>query len=85
MLNPSPRISEAIAHGTPSWTLAIFSTIVALTGVGLAAHYFFIKVNAQSPAATELANGLTAKINWQKLGIPFLNKNTIWTTFTLTS
>ena len=54
---PVATYFPAIAHGTPSWTLAIFSTIVALTGVGLAAHYFFIKVNAQSPAATELAKG----------------------------
>ncbi len=67
-VEPVATYFPAIAHGTPSWTLAIFSTIVALTGVGLAAHYFFIKVNAQSPAATELANGLTAKNKLAKAG-----------------
>ena len=67
-VEPVATYFPAIAHGTPSWTLAIFSTIVALTGVGLAANYFFIKVNAQSPAATELANGLTAKNKLAKAG-----------------
>ena len=67
-VEPVATYFPAIAHGTPSWTLAIFSTLVALTGVGLAAHYFFIKVNAQSPAATELANGLTSKNKIAKAG-----------------
>ena len=67
-VEPVATYFPAIAHGTPSWTLAIFSTLVALTGVGLAAHYFFIKVNAQSPAATELVNGLTSKNKIAKAG-----------------
>ena len=67
-VEPVATYFPVIAHGTPSWTLAIFSTLVALTGVGLAAHYFFIKVNAQSPAATELANGLTSKNKIAKAG-----------------
>ena len=67
-VEPVATYFPAIAHGTPSWTLAIFSTLVALTGVGIAAHYFFIKVNAQSPAATELANGLTSKNKIAKAG-----------------
>ena len=67
-VEPVANYFPPIAHGTPSWTLAIFSTLVALTGVGLAARYFFIKVNAQSPAATELANGLTSKNKLAKAG-----------------
>ena len=67
-VEPVATYFPAIAHGTPSWSLAIFSTLVALTGVSLAAHYFFVKVKAQSPAATELANGLTSKNKLAKAG-----------------
>ncbi len=73
-VEPVATYFPAIAHGTPSWTLAIFSTLVALTGVGLAAHYFFIKVNTQSPAATELANGLTSKNKIAKAGHTILKQ-----------
>ncbi len=67
-VEPVATYFPPIAHGTPSWSLAIFSTLVALTGVGLAAHYFFIKVKAQSPAATELTNGLTSKNKLARAG-----------------
>ncbi len=55
----------AISHGTPSWTLAIASTLVALVGLGLAYWYFFVKVEAASTAAheslTELSDGPTSR------------------------
>ena len=67
-VEPVATYFPGISHGTPSWSLAIFSTFVALSGVALAAHYFFVKVKAQSPAATELANGLTSKNKLAKAG-----------------
>jgi len=51
----------AIAHATPSWSLAIVSTLLVLSGVALAWNYYFRRVNAQSPAATELTNGLVSR------------------------
>ena len=48
-----------INHADPSWSLAIFSTLVVASAVGVAYWYYFVKVNAQSPAATEMVNGPT--------------------------
>ena len=73
-VEPVATYFPPIAHGTPSWSLAIFSTVVALSGVSAAGYYFFIKVNAQSPASTELANGLTEKNRIAKAGHTILKQ-----------
>ncbi len=57
-----------IKHATPSWSLAIVSVIVALIGIAMAAYYYFVKVRAVSPSATELTNGLTARWALARLG-----------------
>jgi NADH-quinone oxidoreductase subunit L len=62
-VEPVATYFPGISHGTPSWSLAIVSTLVALSGVAGAYYYFLVKVHAQSPAATELANGPTS---WSK-------------------
>lgn len=64
----------AISHGTPSYTLAIISSVIALAGIGLAYWYYFVKVNAQSPAATELSRGLTSTNRFAKAGHTFLKQ-----------
>jgi len=73
-VEPVATYFPPIAHGTPSWSLAIFSTVVALIGVSAAGYYFFVKVNAQSPAATELTNGLTEKNRVAKAGHTLLKQ-----------
>ncbi len=50
-----------IAHADPSWTLAILSAVVALAGIALAGRYYFGKVAAVSPSATELSDGMVAR------------------------
>jgi len=57
-----------INHADPSWSLAIFSTLVVLSAVGVAYWYYFIKLNRQSPAATELMDGLTSRFTLAKAG-----------------
>jgi len=53
----------AVAHGTPSWSLALISTGIALLGIGLAFRYYFIRVDRLSrvtgQSLTSLPNGLT--------------------------
>jgi NADH-quinone oxidoreductase subunit L len=52
----------AIAHGAPSWSLAIVSTAIALAGIGGAYWYYFVKVDGLAKQTgqhlTELPNGL---------------------------
>ncbi len=57
-----------ISHADPSWSLAIASTIVVATGVAVAYWYYFVKVNQQSPAATEMVNGPTERFGLLKAG-----------------
>jgi len=57
-----------ISHADPSWSLAIFSTLVVASAVGVAYYYYFVRVNAQSPSATELMNGPTARNKLLKAG-----------------
>ena len=57
-----------ISHADPSWSLAIFSTLVVASAVGVAYWYYFVKVNAQSPAATEMLNGPTERNKLLKAG-----------------
>ena len=58
----------AIKHATPSWTLAIVSVIVALIGIGAAYYYYFVRVRAVSPVATELPDGPTSRSAAARLG-----------------
>ncbi len=67
-IEPTAAYFPAIAHATPSWSLAIASSLVVLSGVGAAFYYFFVRVHRQSPAATELANGLTSRNKLAKAG-----------------
>ena len=58
----------AISHADPSWSLAIASTLVVAAAGGAAYWYYFVKVNAQSPAATEMVNGPTERNGLLKAG-----------------
>ncbi|MCH2621791.1 MAG: NADH-quinone oxidoreductase subunit L [Acidimicrobiales bacterium] len=61
-----------VAHATPSWSLAMVSTLVVLAGIGVAAHYYFVRVARASKAAgrslTELPNGPTTRLAVARLG-----------------
>ena len=61
-----------VAHATPSWSLAMVSTLVVLAGIGLSAHYYFVRVARASKAAgrslTELPNGPTTRLAVARLG-----------------
>ena len=61
-----------VTHATPSWSLAMVSTLVVLAGIGVAAHYYFVRVARASKAAgqslTELPNGPTTRLAVARLG-----------------
>ena len=61
-----------VAHATPSWSLAMVSTLVVLAGAGLSGHYYFVRVARASKAAgrslTELPNGPTTRLAVARLG-----------------
>ena len=63
-VEPVSAAFPGISHATPSWSLAIVSSLIALTGFGLAFWYYFVLVDrrakAQNESLTELADGLTA-------------------------
>jgi NADH-quinone oxidoreductase subunit L len=71
-VEPVGAYFPAITHGRPSWSLAIISTAVGLSGVALAYNYYFIRVKRASRAAgkqlTELPNGLTSRFALARLG-----------------
>ncbi len=52
-----------IAHGTPSWSLAIISSLIALAGFGAAYYYYFVRVERLAKTTgesfTSIPNGLT--------------------------
>ena len=52
-----------ISHGTPSWSLAIVSSLIVFAGAGIAFLYYFVWVDRRSKQAgkslTGLPNGLT--------------------------
>ena len=64
-VEPVAGYFPTITHATPSWSLAIVSTLVVLAGVAVAGHYYFGRVEAASAAAgrslTELPDGLTTR------------------------
>ncbi len=53
----------AISHATPSWSLAVVASVVALAGAGVAIYYYFVKVDRLSKqthqSLTELPDGLS--------------------------
>jgi len=61
-----------ITHATPSWSLAMVSTLVVLAGAGLSGYYYFVRVTRASKAAgrslTELPNGPTTRLAVARLG-----------------
>ena len=61
-----------VTHATPSWSLAMVSTLVVLAGAGLSAHYYFVRVARASKAAgqslTELPNGPPTRLAVARLG-----------------
>ncbi len=67
-VEPTAGYFPVIKHGIPSYSLAIFSSIVAIAGIAAAYYYFFVRVKAQSPAATELADGPTSHNKLAKAG-----------------
>ncbi len=67
-VEPTAEYFPVIKHGIPSYSLAIFATCIGLSGLFAAYYYYFVRVKAQSPAATELANGLTARNPLAKAG-----------------
>ena len=60
-VEPVAGYFPAIGHAKPSWSLAVVSTLVALSGVALAWHYYFRRVEGRSTAAgrsiTEVTDG----------------------------
>jgi NADH-quinone oxidoreductase subunit L len=67
----------AISHATPSWSLAIVSTLVVIGGITASGWYYFIKVEAASKAAgtslTELPDGPTTKYPLARMGHTLLS------------
>ena len=63
-VEPVAAYFPPIAHATPSWSLAVASTLVALGGAAAAYRYYFVRVRARSEAEglslTELPDGPTA-------------------------
>ena len=60
-VEPVAAYFPPIAHATPSWSLAVVSTLVALGGAAAAYRYYFVRVRARSEAEgrslTELPDG----------------------------
>jgi len=67
-VEPTADYFPAISHGIPSYSLAIVSSLIAFAGIGYAYYYYFVKVAAQSPTATELSSGLTSTNKVAKAG-----------------
>ncbi len=58
-VEPVASYFPSIAHAKPSWTLAIVSTLVALSGVGLAYRYYFKNLDERARAAGESLTEMT--------------------------
>ena len=71
-VEPGGEYFPAIDHATPSWSLAVVSTIIALLGLAAGAYYYFVRVHRVSPAATELPNGLTSRFRVARAGYTLL-------------
>ncbi len=71
-VEPVAGYFPAISHGTPSWSLAVVSTLVVVGGIAAAGWYYFVKVEAASKVAgtslTELPDGPTTKYPLARMG-----------------
>ncbi|RMH80244.1 MAG: hypothetical protein D6683_05330 [Actinomyces sp.] len=71
-VEPVAAYFPPIEHATPSWSLAIVSTLVALIGVGLAYNYYFVRVDAlarqRGESLTELPDGWVSRYRWARAG-----------------
>jgi NADH-quinone oxidoreductase subunit L len=67
-VEPTGEYFPGISHATPSWSLAIFSTLVVLLGLAAGSYYYFVRVHRVSPAATEVPNGLTSRFGVARFG-----------------
>jgi len=76
-VEPVAGYFPAISHATPSWSLAIVSTLVVVGGIAAAGYYYFVKVEAASEAAgtslTELSDGPTTRYQLARAGLTLLN------------
>ena len=76
VVEPVAGYFPVISHAGPSWSLAIASTLVVLTGFAVAGWYYFVRVEAASAAAgrslTELPDGPTSRYALARMGHTFL-------------
>jgi len=76
-VEPVAGYFPAISHATPSWSLAIVSTLVVVGGIAAAGYYYFVKVEAASEAAgtslTELSDGPTTRYQLARAGLTLLD------------
>ena len=76
-VEPVAGYFPAISHATPSWSLAIVSTLVVIGGIAASGWYYFVKVEAASKAAgtslTELPDGPTTKYPLARMGHTLLS------------
>jgi len=77
-VEPVAGYFPTISHATPSWSLAIISTLVVIGGASAAWWYYFVKVEAASKASgkslTELPNGPTTTYPLAKIIHNILDK-----------
>jgi NADH-quinone oxidoreductase subunit L len=76
-VEPVAGYFPAITHATPSWSLAIVSTLVVILGIAASGYYYFVKVEAASKAAgtslTELPDGPTSRYPLAAMGYKLLD------------
>jgi len=65
------RSFPAISHGVPSFSLAIFATLVGL-GAGVVVYIYYKQLYARDRRATEVTNGLRSKSRVASVGYNFL-------------
>ncbi|MGB1681566.1 MAG: NADH-quinone oxidoreductase subunit L [Acidimicrobiales bacterium] len=62
----------AVGHATPSWSLAIVASLVAVLGAGFAFYYYFVRVDRmckqQGVSLTGIPNGLTTTNAFARTG-----------------
>ena len=71
-VEPVAPYFPAIGHATPSYTLAVVSSIIAFAGIAWAGYYYFVLVAREGATATELADGLTNKSRVARAGYTVL-------------
>ncbi|MEM9467481.1 MAG: NADH-quinone oxidoreductase subunit L [Actinomycetota bacterium] len=62
----------AVGHATPSWSLAIIASLIAVAGAGFAFYYYFVRVDrlskAQGVSLTGIPNGVTTTNAFARAG-----------------